>query len=106
MKTVVLFFVGCIIMLALSHTEKSPHKPRQENITSLRIDSLGFKTDIQPILQKNCTPCHFPGGKMYGKMPFDKGETIINHEAGVLRRFNDKKENALIKQFIEQSKLY
>jgi hypothetical protein len=40
---------------------------------------------------------------MYAAMPFDKGETIINHAAGAIKRFNDKKENELVKQFIEKS---
>jgi hypothetical protein len=68
------------------------------------IDTVDFKSQVQPLLQKKCTPCHFPGGKMYDKMPFDKGETIIGHEAGILKRFKDEKEFALIKQFIRQNR--
>ena len=67
-------------------------------------DSINYKMQIVPILQKKCSPCHFPGGKMYERMPFDKGETIISHEAGVLKRFKDEQEVALIKQFIQQNK--
>ena len=40
---------------------------------------------------------------MYAAMPFDKGETIINHAAGAIKRFNDKNENELVKLFIEKS---
>ena len=36
-------------------------------------------------------------------MPFDKDTTIINHEAGILRRIKGE-ENLLIKTFIEQNK--
>src|SRR5437867_12853404 len=32
--------------------------------------------DIRPILQPRCEPCHFQGGQMYEKLPFDKPETI------------------------------
>ena len=71
---------------------------------SFNIDTNYFKTTIQPILQKNCTPCHFTGGKMYEKMPFDKGETIMSHEAGIVKRIKNEDELTLIKQFIRQSR--
>jgi hypothetical protein len=45
-----------------------------------------FTRDVQPILVRTCTPCHFPGGKMYAPMPFDDAATVAAHEEGVLRR--------------------
>jgi hypothetical protein len=35
-----------------------------------------FKDSIAPLLKRNCTPCHFTGGKMYEKLPFDNYETV------------------------------
>ena len=35
-----------------------------------------FETQIKPIFQARCQPCHFSGGRVYDKMPFDKPETI------------------------------
>jgi hypothetical protein len=64
-------------------------------------DSIDFVTQIQPILVKNCSPCHFTGGKMYERMPFDKDTTIINHEKGILKRIKGD-DNELIRSFIEQ----
>jgi len=64
-------------------------------------DTIDFANQIQPILVKNCSPCHFTGGKMYDKLPFDKDTTIINHEKGILKRIKGD-ENALIKSFILQ----
>ncbi|HET9745109.1 MAG TPA: hypothetical protein VFP97_05295 [Chitinophagaceae bacterium] len=64
-------------------------------------DTIDFMKQVQPILIKNCSPCHFTGGKMYEKMPFDKDTTIINHESGILRRIKGE-ENSLIKTFIQQ----
>ena len=65
---------------------------------------VNFKTDILPILQSKCNPCHFPGGKMYEKMPFDSGKTIIDHRAGILRRIKGEKENELLRQYLEENK--
>jgi hypothetical protein len=74
-----------------------------KNIASFRTDTVNYNTQMIPLLQKKCSPCHFPGGKMYTKMPFDNATTIISHEAGVLKRFSDEREIAMIKQFIHQS---
>jgi hypothetical protein len=65
-------------------------------------DTIDFKASVQPLFEKNCSPCHFPGGKMYDKMPFDKSETIIHHSEGIFRRIKDEKELELLKQFLEQ----
>jgi len=64
-------------------------------------DTIYFTSQIQPILVKNCSPCHFTGGKMYERMPFDKDTTIINHQAGILKRIKGE-ENTLIRSFIQQ----
>jgi hypothetical protein len=41
-----------------------------------------FETQIKPMFQARCQPCHFSGGKVYDKMPFDKPETITaGHQA-------------------------
>jgi uncharacterized membrane protein len=102
MRTIFIFIV-CVTSIFMMNT---PERKRGEHkaLASLNVDTAYFKNKIQPILQKNCTPCHFPGGKMYTKMPFDKGETIVSHEAGVLKRIKKEDEVSLIKQFIQQSK--
>ena len=104
MKTILLVVCCVIITLIFRQAKTEPDGTANPAIASAVIDTLSFKTDIQPILQKNCSPCHFEGGKMYIRMPFDKGETIVTHASGALKRFGDKKENALIKQYIEQHK--
>jgi hypothetical protein len=45
-----------------------------------------FASSVRPILEAHCTPCHFPGGKMYERLPFDKPETLASHREGALRR--------------------
>jgi hypothetical protein len=75
-----------------------------KKMATVGIDTIDFKTQVQPIFQKNCTPCHFPGGKMYERMPFDKGETIIAFKDKIIKRIKDGQDLALIKQFISQNK--
>lgn len=71
-----------------------------EQVTAAEIN---FEEEIKPILQSRCSPCHFTGGKMYERLPFDKGETIVNHSAGILRRIKDEVEAKKIRDFIEST---
>ena len=61
-----------------------------------------FNTEIKPIFQARCQPCHFPGGQVYDHMPFDKPETITRLGSKLFTRIKDEKERALIREFLEQ----
>jgi len=63
---------------------------------------LDFEKDIQPILQSHCTPCHFKGGKMYDRMPFDKSKTLVDFQAGILRRLKNEDELAKLREYLAQ----
>jgi hypothetical protein len=87
--------------LFLFQRNPAPNGPQNNH---LEFDTLNFKTVVQPIFEKHCSPCHFPGGKMYEKLPFDQGATIINHHAGILRRIEGEDDLRLIKQYLEQNR--
>src|SRR6202795_1454134 len=61
-----------------------------------------FETQIKPIFQARCQPCHFSGGKVYDKMPFDKPETIHRLGAKLFTRIKDEKERRMISEFLAQ----
>jgi hypothetical protein len=65
-------------------------------------EKINFEKEVMPILVKNCSPCHFTGGKMYDQLPFDRDTTLLNHQAGILRRIKNEGENALLKKFVAQ----
>ena len=102
MKLLVLFSIIFLWGWLESSTRKPIGIPTQKTLTVK--DTIHFTSQIQPILAKNCSPCHFTGGKMYERMPFDKDTTIINHQTGILKRIKGE-ENLLIKTFIEQNKI-
>ena len=83
-----------------SDIKKSPSEVSAKKIIVLK-DTIDFATQVQPILVKNCSPCHFAGGKMYERMPFDKDTTIMNHQSAILKRIKGD-DNALIKSFVGQ----
>ena len=45
-----------------------------------------FEATVRPILAVKCAPCHNPGGKMYGRLPFDQPSVVSSHADGVRRR--------------------
>jgi len=59
-----------------------------------------FETKIKPILTKRCQPCHFGGGKMYAKLPFDDPKTIRALGVKLFTRIKDEKEQALFRAFL------
>jgi len=61
-----------------------------------------FNSEIKPIFQARCQPCHFQGGKVYEKMPFDKPETITRLGTKLFTRIKDEKEQRLIREFLAQ----
>lgn len=100
MKLLLIF--GFILLFGwLGSSRKKPLGSSVAQSSLTKNDTINFANQIQPILVKHCSPCHFPGGKMYGRMPFDKDTTIVNHLAGILRRIKGN-ENTLIKSFAEQ----
>ncbi len=64
---------------------------------------VDFKTQIRPILAR-CQPCHFTGGKMYERLPFDRPETVVKLGTRLFTRIRDEKQRELIRQFLATAK--
>lgn len=64
--------------------------------------AVDFKRDIQPVFERRCQPCHFPGGKMHARLPFDKAETIRTLGTRVFSRIKKEDERLLIERFLAQ----
>ena len=71
-----------------------------EPTTKVPQGPVEFSRDVQPILEKRCTPCHFPGGKMHAKLPFDKPETIHKLGERLFSRIKKDEEQAVIRAFL------
>jgi hypothetical protein len=93
--------IACLSALLCFCKTDTRHLPgKTRGISSLVSDTVNFNSQIKPILQKKCSPCHFAGGKMYDAMPFDNPVTILTHEPGIVKRIKDQPEASLVKQFI------
>ena len=61
-----------------------------------------FASDIRPILESSCQPCHFQGGQMYEKLPFDKPETITKLGTKLFTRIKNGEERRIIREFLSE----
>jgi hypothetical protein len=82
------------------NTSSAPSDASQKSSAdSAKVD---FQTQIKPILEARCQPCHFSGGKVYQKMPFDRPETIKSLGTKMFTRIKDENERRLISAFLMQ----
>ena len=67
------------------------------------LSKVDFTTQIRPILEAKCQPCHFSGGKVYQRMPFDRPETIKTLGTKLFTRIKDENDRKLIRDFLSQN---
>jgi hypothetical protein len=107
MRVAILFLIlacgMCAYGLLQQRTKLAPvafsSEKTNANQEAAKID---FATQIKPILQQRCQPCHFSGGNMYARLPFDRPETIKTLGAKLFTRLKDEKEQELIRKFLAQ----
>lgn len=64
-------------------------------------ERIDFAADIQPLLE-GCRPCHFEGGKVYDRLPFDRPATLLTLGERLFTRIKKEEEQALIRAFLAQ----
>ncbi|HTK82469.1 MAG TPA: hypothetical protein VL633_09275 [Bacteroidota bacterium] len=55
-----------------------------------------------PLLQANCNPCHFPGGKVYQKLPFDDSLTVAKLGKKLNTRLKKKEQQDIINDWVKK----
>ena len=91
---------------ALSNSTPGTSNTKSTTFDAVSISSetkLDFATQIRPIFEARCQPCHFNGGKVYSQMPFDRPETIKTLGTKLFTRIKDENERQMIRQFLEQN---
>lgn len=80
--------------------EPSPDVAHSVGATPRRLD---FVRDVRPILER-CQPCHFSGGQMYDRLPFDRPETVRLLGAKLFTRIKDDASQATIREFLADAR--
>jgi len=81
-------------------TIAAPATPPASSAPKERVD---FDTQLKPIFQSKCMPCHFSGGQMYDRLPFDKPATIRKLGTKLFTRIKDEHDRKLIEDFLTQT---
>jgi hypothetical protein len=61
---------------------------------------VDFDTQLKPIFKSKCMPCHFSGGQMYDRLPFDRPETIRKLGVKLFTRIKEENDRQLIEAFL------
>jgi hypothetical protein len=64
--------------------------------------AVDFATAIRPALEERCSPCHFEGGRMHKRLPFDDARTIVKLGEKLFTRIKDEKTRETIRTFLAQ----
>jgi hypothetical protein len=96
---IVLMFV---LYLCFHTNSEASWVPKAGNRVSHSSAKVDFGTDVKPILEKNCKPCHFSGGTMYASLPFDHPETIRKLGTKLFTRIKDENDRRPIRDFLNQ----
>jgi hypothetical protein len=96
---------GWLLVLALAAwnapgAERPRCTPSAKDAERVTVD---FEKQVRPILNR-CQPCHFEGGRMYGKYPFDKPATVHLLGEKLFTRIKDEQEQAIIRAFLAQDR--
>ena len=103
----VLVLIGMGLLLVESGgTVKSARMPQviaSATTTSAAKERVDFDTQLKPIFQSKCMPCHFSGGQMYDRLPFDKPATIRKLGTRLFTRIKEENDRRMIEDFLTQS---
>jgi hypothetical protein len=106
---VVLFLIAMVLLLVEFGGAAKPARtvvlgsPASAADTSAPKARVDFDAQVKPILQSKCMPCHFSGGQMYDRLPFDKPATIKKLGARLFTRIKEENDRRLIEDFLTQS---
>jgi hypothetical protein len=79
-----------------------PSAPAPVALVPARV--VDFARDVRPILEARCQPCHFTGGRMHEKLPFDRPETVLQLGTRLFSRIKAEDEQRLISEFLAQAR--
>src|SRR5215203_2260025 len=104
----VLVVIASVLLLVESGSVAKPAR-QSDPVATANVSAsaapkahVDFETQLKPIFKSKCMPCHFNGGQMYERLPFDKPETIRKLGVRLFTRINEAGDRKLIEAFLKQ----
>ena len=102
--TLTVFSFGLIALAVFFALRSDARRPTTRENTSVASPAKhDFEKEIKPIFQARCQPCHFQGGQVYDKLPFDRPATITKLGTKLFTRIKDEKEQKIIREFLAEN---
>ena len=100
--TLVRLFVVTILFLTISFLPSFVSNGGEGSLGDgkLQGEAYTFKRDIAPLLKNNCTPCHFAGGKVFAKLPFDDYATVRSKAKRLNTRLKEDGQKKIVDGWI------
>jgi hypothetical protein len=108
MRIVVVVIAIGLLLLESGGMAKPAGKPDVVSPVAMAATSaakahVDFDTQLKPIFKSKCMPCHFSGGQMYDRLPFDRPETIRKLGVKLFTRIKEPDDRRLINDFLSQA---
>jgi hypothetical protein len=106
MRAVLVLIAMGLLLVESGGKVRSAHMPEvvaSSTTSSAAKARVDFDTQLKPIFQSKCMPCHFSGGQMYDRLPFDKPATIRKLGTRLFTRIKEENDRRLIEDFLTQS---
>ena len=97
----IVIFGGYVLVRFRGSSRMVPTAANAATVLSPVAARIDFKSDVQPILER-CQPCHFNGGTMYERLPFDRPETVHKLGEKLFSRIQAENERKIIREFLAQ----
>src|SRR5215216_753520 len=95
--------MGLLLVESGSIAKPARQAENVEPASSTAKARIDFETQLKPIFKSKCMPCHFSGGQMYDRLPFDKPETIRKLGTKLFTRIKEENDRRLIEDFLTQT---
>ncbi|HSE34346.1 MAG TPA: hypothetical protein VLA93_22420 [Pyrinomonadaceae bacterium] len=103
MRIVVGFIAAALLLIEAGGTAKPVFQNVVVPTASTTTSRIDFDTQVKPILKSKCMPCHFEGGQMYDRLPFDRPATIRKLGTRLFTRIKEENDRRMIEDFLGQS---
>ena len=104
MKIFPAIIIPCLLLLDTCGYPDAASEKMATDPSTKSITKIDFEKEVMPVLVAHCSPCHFTGGKMYERLPFDKEATLVNNVDKILKRVEKDEKKVIVKDFLLQIK--
>ena len=99
-QNIVVLFLLILVTALLQDRDAIYARQDAKQADSIYI-AVTFQQSIAPLLKANCKPCHYEGGTVVGKYPFEDYKTVKKLGEKLNTRLKEKEQQSLIVEWLK-----